>query len=101
MLVTGEAGVGKSALLEHWARAARARGVLVLSGHAEEQALTLQPVLDALAAHLATGELAELRAPDGGLPLPEAGPDALSLRLFTALDESRSALWAVLVGWHC
>ena len=53
VVVTGEPGVGKTALLDRWATVASARGAVVLRGRAEEGELALQPVLDALAGRLA------------------------------------------------
>ncbi|HEX3606990.1 MAG TPA: BTAD domain-containing putative transcriptional regulator [Candidatus Dormibacteraeota bacterium] len=55
LVVEGEAGIGKSRLVAEWSARAQARGVTVLLGRCDElgRALPLQPVLDALAAHLA------------------------------------------------
>jgi DNA-binding SARP family transcriptional activator len=105
VVVTGEAGAGKTTLLEAWTSAARRRGVLVLTGRAEEGVgLALQPVVDALATHLTSidGELrfdtqldALLGAAPSGMPAdartwavlpgPTASTDALSLGLFESL----------------
>lgn len=49
VVVSGEPGVGKTALLDQWAITAAARGTVVLRGRAEQGELALQPVLDALA----------------------------------------------------
>ena len=93
VLLTGEPGAGKSALMDVWGTAAATRGVAVLRGRAEEGELALQPVLDALAANLA--DLPEGLRPDTdpggagvGLPGPSATADALSLRVFAQLDDA-------------
>ena len=93
VVLTGEPGAGKSALLEVWGAAATARGALVLRGRAEEGELALQPVLDALAATLT--DLPDLAgSPPGAamagsrLPGPRATSDALSLRVFAHLDDA-------------
>lgn len=54
VVVEGEAGVGKSRLMRHWAQGAEAGGATVLWGRCDElgRALPLQPVLDALRGHL-------------------------------------------------
>ena len=91
LLVTGEPGIGKTALLDHWAGLAAARGVVVLRGRAEDGALALQPVLDALAGRLADPVLDGLSAA-GGLPGPGATADALTLRLFAHLDAAVRSL---------
>ena len=91
VLVSGEPGVGKTALLDHWAALAKARGAVVLRGRAEEGELALQPVLDALAGRLA--EVApEEWAGTAGLPGPGATADALSLRVFAHLDDAVRSL---------
>ncbi len=106
VVVTGEAGAGKTTLVEAWTSSARRRGVLVLTGRAEEGAgLALQPVVDALSAHLTAvdddafdthldallGAVPGRIASDGRLmwavlPGPTASTDALSLGLFESLD---------------
>ncbi len=106
VVIMGEAGVGKTTLVEAWASSERRRGVLVLTGRAEEGAgLALQPVVDALAAHLTAvdddafdahldallGAVPGRIASDGrlmwaALPGPTASTDALSLGLFESLD---------------
>jgi DNA-binding SARP family transcriptional activator len=55
VVVTGEAGIGKTRLLATWADRAAAAGAVVLAGRCDElaRALPLQAVMDALAAHLA------------------------------------------------
>jgi DNA-binding SARP family transcriptional activator len=91
VVVSGEPGIGKTALLAAWAAAAEARGVVVLRGRAEAGELALQPVLDALAGRLAEVAPAEW-ASGGGLPGPAASADALSLRVFTHLDHAVRSL---------
>jgi DNA-binding SARP family transcriptional activator len=93
LLVTGEPGVGKTTLLDHWTERARSRGVVVLAGRAAQE-LALQPVLDALAAHLAlTAELSPPVGPEASaLPGQAAHPDALSLEMFVRLDEAFTSL---------
>ena len=91
VVVSGEPGVGKTALLDHWATTATARGTVVLRGRAEQGELALQPVLDALAGRLADIAPEEWAAA-GGLPGPGATADALSLRVFAHLDEAVRSL---------
>ena len=91
VVVSGEPGVGKSALLDSWAAAAAGRGAVVLRGRAEEGELALQPVLDALAGRLAQVVPADW-AVVGGLPGPGATAAALSLRVFTHLDDAVRSL---------
>jgi DNA-binding SARP family transcriptional activator/tetratricopeptide (TPR) repeat protein len=54
VFVEGEAGIGKSTLVEHWAARARSHGAAVLRGRSDElgRDLPLQPVSDALAGYL-------------------------------------------------
>jgi DNA-binding SARP family transcriptional activator len=87
VVVSGEPGAGKTALLEQWGVDAAARGGVVLRGRAEEGELALQPVLDALAGQLADVALGE-GSVAGGLPGPGATADALSLRVFAHLDDA-------------
>jgi DNA-binding SARP family transcriptional activator len=86
VVVSGEPGIGKTALLDSWALTAATRGTTVLRGRAEAGELGLQPVLDALAGRLADVALVDW-AGGSGLPGPGASTDALSLRVFTRLDE--------------
>ena len=90
-VVSGEPGVGKTALLDRWAADATARGAVVLRGRAEEGELALQPVLDALAGRLADVAPDEWAAATG-LPGPGATADALSLRVFAHLDDAVRSL---------
>jgi DNA-binding SARP family transcriptional activator len=91
VLVSGEPGVGKTLLLDHWAARASARGAVVLRGRAEDGELALQPVLDAL-----SGRLADVALDDpgstSGLPGPGATADALSLGVFAHLDDAVRSL---------
>jgi predicted ATPase len=50
LVVEGEAGIGKSRLLQTWAAAARATGVLALKARCDEleRSLPLQPLADVL-----------------------------------------------------
>jgi DNA-binding SARP family transcriptional activator len=95
-IVEGEAGIGKTALLEAWAGAARARGVSVLWGACDPlgRALPYQPIGDALDAHLRAlepaaaddllGDAATVlapiigRLPRGELDVPSLGDPARS-----------------------
>ncbi|HEY7938387.1 MAG TPA: BTAD domain-containing putative transcriptional regulator, partial [Acidimicrobiales bacterium] len=86
VLVEGEAGMGKTRLLEVWCAATRAGGATVLAGGCEEltRSLPLQPVLAALDDHLAVldrdevaaalGLEAEVLAPFLGRSAERAGP---------------------------
>ncbi|GAA3629475.1 hypothetical protein GCM10022236_34710 [Microlunatus ginsengisoli] len=87
VVVLGEPGAGKTALLERWAAAARRRGAIVLTARAEDHDLALQPVLDALAGYRAgRGSPPALGRPaepaDRGLPGPGATTAALQQRAF-------------------
>ena len=100
--VTGEAGIGKTTVVEHWAAQASQRGAVVLRGRCDElgRDLPLQPVADALADHLrsvgAERSAAIVGADDGVLaallgPVVESAATVVSqvetsqLALFTAL----------------
>lgn len=62
VVVEGEAGIGKSALMAAWAARLRSGGTLVLLGRCDElgRDLPLQPVLDAFAALFASLDTTEL-----------------------------------------
>lgn len=64
VVVTGEAGAGKTRLVEVWGSHLASRGIPVLAGQCEEigRSLPLQPVADALAAHLYQMEPGETQA---------------------------------------
>ena len=91
VLISGEPGVGKTALVDRWATSAAARGAVVLRGRAEEGELALQPVLDALAGRLADVTPDEWAAA-AGLPGPGATVDALTLGVFAHLDDAVRSL---------
>lgn len=91
VVVSGEAGAGKTTVIEAWAVRARARGVLVLAGRAQEGLdLALQPVLDALAAALPAIDPAASHGPGGaawiGVPGPSATSAAMQQDVFNGLD---------------
>ena len=92
VVVSGEPGVGKTALLDAWATTSTAHGTVVLRGRAEQGELALQPVLDALAGHLADVAPPGDWAAAEGLPGPGATADALSLRVFAHLDDAVRSL---------
>lgn len=114
VLVTGEAGIGKSRLVAEFAVRAHAHGVAVCFGRCEEEALVpYQPFVDAvegLLPHVPTA-VAERAAPALAplLPraLPQVGPDAMSAapddadlarhRLFEAFDAVLSGLPGTLL----
>jgi DNA-binding SARP family transcriptional activator len=54
VVVSGEPGIGKTTLVEHWAARAAQRGAVILRGRCDElgRDLPLQPVADAVADHL-------------------------------------------------
>jgi DNA-binding SARP family transcriptional activator len=91
VVVSGEPGVGKTALLDRWAAGATTRGAVVLRGRAEAGELALQPVLDALAGRLADVTPDQWAAATG-LPGPGATVDALSLGVFAHLDDAVRSL---------
>lgn len=85
--VVGEAGIGKTSLVEHWCRGIADRA-FVLVGRCDPpgRALPLQPVVDALATHVDAGEvLAPLLGGDAGEATVVAAPEAGRARLFAAL----------------
>lgn len=102
--VEGEAGIGKTALVEHWAGRARARGAVVLRGRCDElgRDLPLQPVSDALAEYLRTGgaeRAAAIVGPDAETLAPLLGPAAGSSATVVAdAETARVALFAGLIG---
>lgn len=90
-VVEGEAGIGKTSLVEAWADAARERGAVVLVGRCDPLGggLPFQPLGDALDGHLrrldgagvasVLGETADVLAPVlGRRPTAEARLDALT-----------------------
>lgn len=91
VVVTGEAGAGKTTVIDAWAARARGRGVLVLAGRAHEGIdLALQPVLDALAAALPASASAATDRSIGpawiGIPGPSATSAAMQQDVFNGLD---------------
>ena len=112
VLVSGEPGIGKTALVGHAARAAHANGAIVLFGHCDEESLLpFQPFVEALAHYVDLCPLEELRvqvghrAPDLALLLPELrrrlpdlpeasgfGPETERYRLFEAVPAFISAI---------
>ena len=52
LLITGEAGIGKSHMLTETARRAQDNGLTVLRGHAVEGGRTYRPIAEALVGHL-------------------------------------------------
>ena len=59
LLVTGEAGIGKSRMLDEAARLAAGTGMTVLSGRAVEGGGTYRPIAEALVAHLRDRDIVE------------------------------------------
>lgn len=77
--VTGEAGIGKTTLLDAWTRARRAAGDLVLSGTCRplDRTAPLDVVLTAVADHLrGSPEVAALLGPEAGTLAPLLGLSA-------------------------
>ena len=102
--IEGDAGIGKSTLVEHWAERAGSRGVVVLRGRCDElgRDLPLQPVSDALAVHLrASGSerAAAIVGPDGDTLAPLLGPLAGTAATVVADAETgQVALYGALVA---
>jgi DNA-binding SARP family transcriptional activator len=99
VLVSGEAGAGKTHLVRTWAQIARARGALVLEGRATAGlGMALQPVLDAIA--VAEHDAASISAPPDaargagwwGVPGPSASPAAMQDDLFAGLTARLQAM---------
>jgi DNA-binding SARP family transcriptional activator/tetratricopeptide (TPR) repeat protein len=90
VLVTGEAGIGKTRLLAEFAHAVQGAGALVLYGRCEEEPATpYQPFVEALAPLAVSDVLAEGL---GGLPAgrpgePGSDPEADRARMFDAVAE--------------
>jgi DNA-binding SARP family transcriptional activator/tetratricopeptide (TPR) repeat protein len=105
LMVSGEAGIGKSRLLYETARQAHAGGATVLAGRAPEETLVpYQPFLEAIGHYVFNAPLGDLRAvtrrsgaelgrliPEIGRRLPELGrpepgdPETDRYRLFEAV----------------
>jgi predicted ATP-dependent serine protease len=62
LLITGEAGIGKSRMLEEAARLATDAGMTVLTGRAVEGGGTFRPIAEALVAHLRDTDVFESAA---------------------------------------
>jgi len=92
ILISGEAGIGKSRLVREATTFASARGFLVLQGHCfqHERAWPYTPLLDLLRAYFATlpadAVAADPAARDVVRLLPELQPSSLSLAPAAALD---------------
>lgn len=84
VIVEGEPGIGKSALLQSWAAACRARGAAVGAGRPDDHFdVALQPVIDALST---LGVALDARPALGsGLPAPVLRGAALELERFGEL----------------
>lgn len=102
--VEGEAGIGKSALVDHWSRQVAGRGVVVLEGRCDElgRDLPLQPVSDALAEHLrAAGSerAAAIVGPDANALAPLLGPVAgPSATVVADAETGQAALFSALAA---
>jgi DNA-binding SARP family transcriptional activator/tetratricopeptide (TPR) repeat protein len=104
VVLSGDAGIGKTSLAAELARRAHEDGAVVLAGRAPEEGLApYQPFLEALSHYFATADLDEIRgalrehgpelsrlvpelrhrAPD--LPAPPAEPDGERYRLFESV----------------
>lgn len=101
--VTGEAGIGKTALVDTWVSQVTRQGLVVLRGRCDElgRDLPLQPVADALADHLRSigaERAAVVVASDepllGALLGPVAGPPAATV--VPDVETSRLALFSAL-----
>jgi len=101
VVVTGDAGIGKTRLVEHW-RARLPNDALVLQGRCDPlgRDLPLQPIADAVAPHLAgrpLGADADVLSPllgtreDSGATVV-GDPDVGRVRLFAALADLVSRL---------
>ncbi len=92
VLVVGEPGIGKTALLDHWTAVVAGRDVVVLRGSAANtDGLALQAVLDALAG-CGADAAPEQWAEAGGLPGSGATADALTEAAFARLDDAIDSL---------
>jgi DNA-binding SARP family transcriptional activator/tetratricopeptide (TPR) repeat protein/putative sterol carrier protein len=112
LLVTGEPGIGKTALVNQAARTAHAAGALVLFGHCDEESLIpFQPFVEALGHYASLCPIDELRseasgvASDVAMLVPELrrrlpdlagssdpGADAERYRLFEAVPAFLGAI---------
>lgn len=104
VVVSGEAGIGKTTLVEHWTARAESGGSVVLRGRCDElgRDLPLQPLADALADHLrsvGTERSEAIVGPDASVLAPLLGPVAGS-GATTVADPgaAQAALFAALAG---
>lgn len=104
VVVSGEAGIGKTSLVNHWTGRAASRGATVLRGRCDElgRDLPLQPVADALADHLrsvGTERSAVIVGPDASTLAPVLGPVAgPAATMVTDAGTAQLALFAALAG---
>ena len=104
VLIEGDAGIGKSTLVDHWLQLARPRGVAVLRGRCDElgRDLPLQPVSDALAGYLRVAgfeRAAAIVGPDRDTLAPLLGPLAGTAATVVAdVETAQGALYAALVA---
>jgi DNA-binding SARP family transcriptional activator len=100
--VTGEAGIGKTTLVDHWTAQASQRGAVVLRGRCDElgRDLPLQPVADALADHLRSvgaERAAAIVGSDDGNLATLLGPVVVSAAtVVPQVETSQLALFAAL-----
>ncbi|MGQ0618016.1 MAG: ATP-binding protein [Acidimicrobiia bacterium] len=108
VVVEGEAGIGKTALVQAWAAAVRLQGVVVLSGRCDElgRDVAFQPVLDGLAAYLrrlGPGEAERVLGDERGALRPLLGTDPTAIRAAGAttvadVETGRALLFAALLA---
>src|SRR5207249_10846309 len=92
VLIEGEAGIGKTALLDAWT--ATLANALIVAGRCDElgRELPLQPILDGLAPHLQDADL------DVGAVVDHAaGPTALFGKLLGVVERAASDRPVVIV----
>lgn len=104
--VTGEAGIGKTSLIEHWcARAERRAFTLVGRCDPLGRELPLEPIAEAVAAHLSGlpyGERVAALGPDlvilGPLLGVDTGADPIGATVVTDPEIGRARLFSALLG---
>jgi ABC-type oligopeptide transport system substrate-binding subunit/DNA-binding SARP family transcriptional activator len=105
VLLAGEAGLGKSRLVEEWANQLRRNGVRVLWGRCYEfeRVLPYQPVVEALRTILPAGppSLPGWMAAEIARLLPEfaKGPSPAEATTTTRPDQERARLFEALQSW--